>query len=199
MNPLEATLRCIVADVSESGRPWALVGGLAVSARAEPRTTRDVDIAVATPDDAEAEAFLRDLQARGYRVVVITEQTRVNRLATARLRPPGESTQGAVVDLLFASSGIEREVAEEADIIEILPGLMVPIACIGHLLALKVLARDDRHRPQDFDDIQVLLAEARPDDLARARSSLTLIEQRGYERSRRLVEAFDGIVDELSP
>ena len=34
----------------------ALIGGLAVSARTEPRFTRDADLAVAVTSDAEAEA-----------------------------------------------------------------------------------------------------------------------------------------------
>jgi hypothetical protein len=36
----------------------------------------------------------------------------------------------------------------------------VPVARIGHLMALKVLARDDRRRPQDFDDLRALRREA---------------------------------------
>ena len=39
------------------GRDYALVGGLAVSIRAEVRFTRDVDVAVAVDSDAEAESL----------------------------------------------------------------------------------------------------------------------------------------------
>lgn len=42
-------------DLKELGIPHAVIGGLAVSARVEPRMTRDVDIAVAVADDAGAE------------------------------------------------------------------------------------------------------------------------------------------------
>jgi len=51
MNLLEAALRHIVSDLDALGVRWAIVGGLAVSARAEPRTTRDVDVAVAVTCD----------------------------------------------------------------------------------------------------------------------------------------------------
>ena len=78
----------------------------------------------------------------------------VGRLSTVRLSTPGASSRGVVVDLLFASSGIEPEIIAQAEAIEIVPGLTVPIARIGHLLALKLLARDDRHRPQDWNDIR---------------------------------------------
>jgi hypothetical protein len=40
MNPLTAALRRASEDLNRSGLRWALVGGFAVSARAEPRFTR---------------------------------------------------------------------------------------------------------------------------------------------------------------
>jgi len=44
VNVLEAALRRVADDLDKSGRLWALVGGFAVSARVEPRFTRDVDM-----------------------------------------------------------------------------------------------------------------------------------------------------------
>ncbi len=64
------------------------------------------------------------------------------------------------------------------------------------LIALKVLSRDDRTRPQDRIDALSLLAVATPDDLTAARSLLTTIEQRGYARNRDLASAFDALVAE---
>lgn len=40
---------------------WALIGGWAAGLRAEPRFTRDVDLAIAVSDDAAAEAMTRRL------------------------------------------------------------------------------------------------------------------------------------------
>ncbi len=77
----------------------------------------DVDIAVAVRSDNEAEQLVHTLQQRGYNLVGVIEQTATGRLATARLSSPGES--GVLVDLLFASSGIEPEIADRADPIEI--------------------------------------------------------------------------------
>ena len=59
-------LRRICADLTQTGHPFALVGGLAVSARTEPRFTRDADIAVAVASDPEAEAVIRTLRGAGY-------------------------------------------------------------------------------------------------------------------------------------
>jgi hypothetical protein len=157
----EAALRRIVTDLGGLGRQSALVGGLAVSARSEPRLTRDADLAVLVADDRDAEALVRDLQARGWRVVAAIEQSVAGRLATVRLALAGEDVRGAVVDLLFASSGIEPEVVAAADWIEVVPGFTVPVARLGHLIALKVLARDDRTRPQDRVDLAALLTPRR--------------------------------------
>ena len=144
MNPIEAALRRVASDLTAARRRWALVGGLAVSARAEPRTTRDIDIAVAVADDADAESLVHALQRGGYQVRAVVEQEERSRFATARLVSPAGAAHGIVVDLLFASSGIEGEVADGAETLEVVPGLQLPVATVGHLLALKTLARDDR-------------------------------------------------------
>ncbi len=83
-----------------------------------------------------------------------------------------------------------------AEKLEIVAGLMAPVARAGHLMALEVLARDDRGRPQDLDDLRALLAEAGPEDLAEARAALRLIEDRGYQRGRRLAEDFERLIEE---
>jgi len=185
LSRLDAVLRRAARDLGDLGLRWALVGALAVSARAEPRFTRDVDLVVAVRSDDDAERVVRDLQARGYRLEAIVEQEATRRLATARLAPPEEA--GVVLDALFASSGIEPEIAREADALEILPGLRVPVATTGHLIALKILARDDRTRPQDRADLVALRAVAGPADIEQARAALTLIAQRGFQRGKNLV------------
>jgi hypothetical protein len=192
VNVLEAALRRIASDLESSDLPWALVGGLAVSARAEPRTTRDVDIAVAVASDLEAEGVVRSLQLQGYRVRAIVEHETRNRLATARLAVP--PPDDVLVDLLFASSGIETEVAAAAETLEILPDFTARVATVGHLIALKILARDDRNRPQDWDDIRALMREATPPDLEITRRSLRLIEERGFHRDRPLVQQLDKLI-----
>lgn len=198
MNPLAETLRRVAEDLRKLKRPWALIGGLAVSARAEPRTTRDVDLAVAVADDKEAESLVFRLQALGYAVVALLEQESTGRMATVRLRPPNEREGGVIVDLLFASSGVEPEIIRAAEMLDIIPGLRVPVARIGHLMALKILARDDRQRPQDLDDLRALLLEAEPHDLEEARTALHLIEERGYQRGKQLLEELEKLI-EASP
>lgn len=190
--PLARALREVCADLAALEVPHALVGGLAVSARAEPRLTRDVDLAIAVRDDAAAEACVGSLLGRGYRIAASIEQVKTGRLATVRLEPPTETA--LVVDLLFASCGIEPEIVEAAEVIEVLPGLRVRVARSGHLIAMKLLAQDDRERPQDLDDIRALLATASPTDRRLVTSAITLIARRGYARGRDLREAWSELV-----
>jgi hypothetical protein len=187
MNELEGALRQAAVDITRSDHPWALVGGFAVSARAEPRFTRDVDIAVAVADDSAAEGLVHDLLRTGYTVFATVEHDN-GRLATVRLTRRTRAV-GVVVDLLFASSGIEPEVVQAAEPIEISPGLTLPVASTGHLIALKLLARDDESRPQDHADLLALYAVATEHDLAAADAAVRLIMQRGFNRDRDLISA----------
>lgn len=68
MNVLELALRRVALDLGKRDVRWALAGGFAVSARSEPRFTRDVDVAVAVADDAAAESLVHSLLSEGYRV-----------------------------------------------------------------------------------------------------------------------------------
>ncbi|HVS66741.1 MAG TPA: nucleotidyl transferase AbiEii/AbiGii toxin family protein [Thermoanaerobaculia bacterium] len=167
-----------------------MVGGLAVSARAEPRFTRDVDLAVAVDDDAHAERLVRSLQSAGYLPLEVIEQEATGRLATVRLQPPGGDEHGVVLDLLFASSGIEPELVARATSLEVFPELALPVARLSDLIAVNVLARDDEERPQDAADLCALKARAADSDLVEARRALELIS--GYHRNRGLRARLEG-------
>jgi Nucleotidyl transferase AbiEii toxin, Type IV TA system len=186
LNTLETILRKAQAELDGQGKRWSLVGGLAVVVRGEPRFTRDADLAVVVGDDSEAESLVRWLQGRGYGVLATVEQQATGRLATVRLLPPGEDAEGIVLDLLFASSGIESEVAAASEILEILPGLKLPVARTSHLIALKVLSRDDIRRPTDLGDLRSLIARASREDILETERALSLIMERGYHRGRDL-------------
>jgi hypothetical protein len=85
---LSRALRDVASDLTALGRKFALVGGLAESVRAEIRFTRDVDLAVAVTDDANAEQLVLALKGRSYQVRATVEQDAVGRLATVRLLSP---------------------------------------------------------------------------------------------------------------
>ena len=189
MNVLEAALARLATDLDELRVPWALVGGFAVSVRSEPRFTRDVDVAVVVEDDAGAEVLVRQLIGRGYTVTGTVDQEYVARLATARLLAPLPGD--VVTDLLFASSGIEREIAAGAERLEVIPGLTLPVASLADLVVMKLLARDDSSRPQDAADLVALRRAVTDDDLGDIRHAVALVESRGYARDRDLGAAME--------
>jgi Nucleotidyl transferase AbiEii toxin, Type IV TA system len=151
LSDLATQLAAANALLSDIGRKYAVVGGLAVSARTEPRFTRDVDIVVSVSDDEQAEQLIREAGALGYRPFMLLEHDVAKRIATVRLQ-----SNSGVLDLLFASSGIEPEVVAAADMLELLPGVTAPVAGVPDLMALKLLARNPATRPQDDIDLQKL-------------------------------------------
>ena len=102
------------------------------------------------------------------------------RLATVRTHGSGDAR--ILIDYLFASTLIEREIVKAASR-ESLFGVDVPVARHGHLLAMKVKA----NRRFDASDIHNLIARARSADLREARDALRLMEARGAEPGRDLV------------
>lgn len=190
MNVLARVLQDVRSDLLDLGIRAALIGGIAVSARAEPRFTRDVDLAVAVAGDAEAERLLFLLRGRGYTPIASFENLAVDRLSTVRLVPRRGSEKEVLVDLLLASSGIEAEIVAGSTVIDVFSGVPFPVARVGHLLALKVLSYDAVRRVKDAVDIQALLVEADPAELGVCEEALDLITARGYNRDRDLHAIF---------
>lgn len=175
------SVRRAVAVANAGGHVGVLVGGLAVSARAEPRFTRDADLVIAIDTDAEAEAVVRAFLLQGYQLRALLEQSSVGRLSGARLIDP----DGVDVDLLTASSGIEAEIVAAADELEIVGGLRVHVAATGHLIALKLLSVAPG-RETDTVDLRALARVADDDEWGRAASAVSLIIERGFHRGRDL-------------
>lgn len=193
MSDLATTIGVGLEAVAAEQLECALIGGFAVSVRTEPRFTRDVDLAVAVSSDDEAEALTRRLLAGGHEVVATIEQEAVGRLAMVRLQLASDGH----LDLLFASSGIEVEIVGAAERTEILPGVVLPVATIGHLIALKLLARSD-DRPTDEADLLGLRGVSSAADLASAADAVALIEARGYARGRDLHGALRRLVNDAA-
>jgi len=193
---LERLLRRIAGDLDGHGAASALVGGLAVSVRTEPRFTRDIDLAVAVSGDEEAEALVAALSSQGWRVVETLEHEAAGRLAAVRLAPTGDPDEGRVVDLLFASSGIEPELVGAAEELEVLPGLRTNVARTGHLIVLKALASAD-DRPLDTADLEALLERADPAEIRLAREAAGMVVERGFARGRDLVGDLERLVADL--
>jgi hypothetical protein len=181
---LQSALTRLSADLRVLQLRWALVGGMAVSVRTRPRTTEDLDVVIAVSSDREAEQVAFSFRGLGYRYLPehALEQKEVARLATVRFFSPTREQDEVVVDLLFASSGIEPEIVSMATAEEILPGLVVPVARTGHLVALKVLAG----RELDIRDARWLWEAGDEAERQLTRHSLDLITSRHFNRRKDL-------------
>ncbi|MCC6335778.1 MAG: nucleotidyl transferase AbiEii/AbiGii toxin family protein [Myxococcales bacterium] len=185
--PTASSIRALekaVAALESLDARFALIGGQAVAARTAPRFTEDVDFAVATAGDDEAQRLVFALQQRGWIVRASLEQTETGRLATVRLSPPAER-EDVLVDLLFAACGVEQEAVGAAESLALGYSKPLPVASVGHLMAMKALSESEE-RLQDRIDLQNLTAVARPGDLETARRAVELIRERGYARGKRL-------------
>jgi predicted nucleotidyltransferase len=158
-----------------------IVGGLAVSARCDPRFTRDVDIAVVVNTDERAEALMRTLTGHGLRIAGLVEQEAVGRMTMVRL----STKDGLSVDLLIASSGIEAEVVASAETLEVVREVLLPVARTGHLIALKLLSVAPG-RETDAADLRSLAAVATEDEWNLASEAVIQIQNRGFGRGRQL-------------
>ncbi len=165
--------------------PFALVGGLAVSVRAEPRLTRDVDLTVAAPTDAAVNAVVGVLTGAGSLPLEFLQHAHLDRLATARFKTPHK--RGFVVDVLLATCGIESEISRQATVEPVSSQLRLPVARVGHLIAMKVLSAGP-DRPRDWSDLTLLAQVATEDDWALTETAVSQILTRGFHRGRPLEE-----------
>ena len=186
MSSLDAALVRVRNTLDAMDRRFAVVGGIAVSALVDPRTTGDIDIAVAVDGDDDAETVVRALIEAGFEMSSALEQAVTGRLAGIRAL---DAQAGVHVDVLFAMSGVEPEIVASARPLELLPGTVVPVATIGSLIVMKLLARDDRRRPADADDLRALRASASARDWDQARELVQLVTERGAHRGRDLSAA----------
>ncbi|GEM_PF-384197 len=185
-----------IQKLKERGVRFALIGGLAVSIRTVERLTKDMDLAIAVSNDAEAEELVMSLSRSGYFVETLIEQDDAKRLSTVRMISKGEVEM--FIDLLFASSGIEAEVVASAEESEIFLGVSGLVATIPSLIALKVLSANPKRRMQDIIDLQYLIKKATTAECETARDLMRLITERGFNRNKDLLKDFDRYIEQFS-
>jgi hypothetical protein len=195
---LQKALIRLDTDLRALGLKWALVGGFAVMLRAEARSTRDLDIVLAVTEDHQLDEAVRGLRMRGYQdhptkpMLLRKDGTLFGvRLVSPALDADDDTV--AIVDVLTGCSGVEREIVAAAEIREAMPRFFIPVARPEHLVALKVLAG----RPQDQDDIRILLGEIGRRELQSARQTLMLIEERGFNEEKDLLAELEKLMDSL--
>jgi hypothetical protein len=187
---LLVALKRAVVGLEAAGLPHALVGGLAVGTRTEPRVTRDVDFVVPVVDDTDAEAKVLALQRIGFIVDSVFERDG-GRIST--VRTVHSSATKVFVDFLLSNPRIEAEIVAEASSEEVAAGLRCRVAQPWHLLAMKVLA----NRKKDLPDLEALIQQASSAELKKARHALRLMAARGAGKGRQLEAELDRHVAEV--
>lgn len=165
----------------ETKARFAVIGGLAVSVRTEPRFTKDADFLVAVSNDAEAERIGKAMMQRGFVLASLFERTDLARIATMRFM-----LDDVYVDLLTAVCGAEPEIVADAAELVVLEGRKCPVASVGALIGLKALACANRKKLDDQADLQRLLAVATEKDIETAMAFIALMEVRHAPRAAQL-------------
>jgi predicted nucleotidyltransferase len=142
------TLADAVAMLDSRGLPAALIGGLAVSLRGQPRMTVDVDLVVLADVDAALQ-LVRSLAETPFEPLFAGVEEVVT---TAFILPLRHRSTGIRVDLAIGMSGFEREAIRRATRLVVGAG-SVPVVTVEDLLIMKALAG----RPQDEGDIRGLV------------------------------------------
>lgn len=185
---LEAALKATKDVLDEEERAYALIGGLAIAARATPRFTHDVDFALSC-SDADAESLIRSFVRRGFTMDALLMTKSTNRIATVRLKPPGSKV---LVDLLFDFTGIEDQIVGSATDAEVGRGFEMRVATIPHLIAMKLLA----FRKKDIIDLEYLFGAAGSADFVIARNAVAEISRAGKAPKRDLSAQLERLLAE---
>jgi predicted nucleotidyltransferase len=146
-------LRDAIAALDEAELDFAVMGGCARNAYAEPRATRDVDLVVAVDLDKHAR-LIEAMARRGFTAATtVASDEGVPDLTLFR------DDAGRRLDLLFAHTDFERAALDRSRAAEPLAGVSAPVISVEDLIVYKLLA----DRPQDRVDVQdvVRAVEAR--------------------------------------
>ena len=156
---LQQTLVDAVSMLQSRAIPFAVIDGLAVSFRGQPRMTVDVDLVIKAEIDA-ALRLVETLETTPFEPLFAGVEDVVT---SAFILPLRHRMTGVRLDVAIGMSGFEQDAVQRATPVDV-RGVAVPVATVEDLLVMKALAG----RPQDDQDIQGLVAAAKaPIDWAR--------------------------------
>jgi hypothetical protein len=154
----EQPLRSVIAVLEASGTGYAVIGGVAMQLYSrEPRTTLDIDLAVAKYSQIPSAALMK----AGF-----AHEGRHPHSDNWRAPGPGPREQRTAIQFSSEDVGIEVAVSRARTIDA--GGFQLRLATVGDLMILKLAAAEEpRRRPskrrQDLLDI-LLLADEQPSD-----------------------------------
>ena len=139
------TLSDAISMLESRGIECAVIGGLAVSLRGQPRMTVDVDLVIAADVD-DALRLARDLPGTRFQPLFPGVEEVI---LAAFILPLRHRATGVRVDLAVGMSGFEHEAIGRATRMSI-GETRAPVVTVEDLLVMKALAG----RPQDEQDIR---------------------------------------------
>jgi predicted nucleotidyltransferase len=129
---------------------YALIGGVAVSARSRPRATKDIDFLVHAEEYALSKTIPKMISKKGYEYKIFKGGLLDPINGVIRIL---DEDGGEFVDLIPLFWNWQKEAIENAEEIEIFDGIIIPIAKTEDLIVLKLKAGGS----QDMLDAQELL------------------------------------------
>jgi hypothetical protein len=151
--PLQKTLVDAVDFLEAEGVLYALIGGLAVSLRGQPRVTADVDMVIQA-DVPRSLSLVAGLHTTSFKPLFEDVGEVVQK---ALILPLRHRSTNVKVDLALGLSGFERQAVARAERLH-LAGTTICVATAEDLLIMKVLAG----RPQDDQDaLGLVIAQGR--------------------------------------
>jgi hypothetical protein len=140
-------IRRTIADIAvlleREAVPFALIGGIAVALRGEPRFTVDVDLVIGV--DVDRALALLDSALGSPFLPLFGGVEEIVR--SAFILPLRHRDTGVKVDLALGLTGFELELLRRAQTMDV-GGVSFPVATAEDLLLLKIIAE----RPRDIDD-----------------------------------------------
>ncbi len=133
-DPLLLTLSNIASFLENERIAFALIGGLAVSVRGEPRSTLDVDLIIDGDVDCGLR-LLKNLDLSVFRPLFAGVEQVVR---TGLLLPLTHLPTGLKVDLALAMSGFEKEAISEATQVDLVIR-SIPVVRAEHLVLMKFI------------------------------------------------------------
>ena len=146
--PLGNTLADAATWLAAENIAYALIGGLAVSLRGQPRVTADVDMVIAV-DVERALLLVAALEHSNFRPLFADVTDVVQQSFILPLRHRRTNVK---VDLAIGLSGFEQQAIARAERLSV-AGTMVSVATAEDLLIMKAMAG----RPQDDVDLRGLV------------------------------------------
>lgn len=155
MNVLIDAAIAVQQVLDEAGIGFCFIGGFAAQRHAEPRVTRDVDLAVLTGLGNEShviDVLTGAFAARRPDARAFAERYRVLLLQTA---------SGVGIDATLTALPFEAEMIARATHFEFAPGVYLRTCSAEDLLIMKIFAG----RPIDWRDVEMVLRRYRPENL----------------------------------